>query len=818
MIMQLLTISRGLKNIVEGFMLSISGPIVSLKRALQSWRWLWLATFVFLLCISPSLGAVNSGTNTGDSKNSESLIFELDTGNGTSSVSRGISVKVTGDYPEDIKSGKSIPKLKLFGEDQPQTIKGNSDKDGSVWEFVIPEGAKLGEYSPRLLFFPIDMQQDVQDAKPLKAIAVRVKNSDDKHKHKLTINSEAGYLEPTITSISPPRVIFPYQSNSHPPRYHAYSFNVFGSGFSSTPSDNHLVLFAVSKGGQDSPTFTLIDEPTICWKNSANEFIDKTCDNKKNVIGKVLSNRQLAFKNFAFNKFNNDVNGELGIGIRVGDKLSTDTSIITLSRVPYQAPLAWAVFGLLSVAAIIVAILSNSRKDKSRPSLNALIIDPDTNTYSLSRFQFVLWTIVAILSYLFLFFSKSLAQGKLEFIDIPNGLPGIVLASAATTFFAIGIDNTKGGKASGPDVDPAWSDLISAGGSVLPDRLQFFAWTIIGVFVYAFTALFQNPGVISDLPAIPDGFLQLSGISAVGYLGGKLARKPGPNITSIDKVTHDGFFLTLVLNGQNLSKDASLILTDNDKMIIKVPQIIGLTNDPEDKDKTKATIQIVNAEPGDSTLASKLMIKIPSPPAKWPLLQDYNYDISIINPDSQIAALKFSGLKVEDVKAAEAKAAEAKAAADVKAAADLKAAIEDAAKAATDAKAAEDAAKTAAAKAAKDAKTAEDAKAEAEDAKTAAAAAKTAAEAAKTAAEAAKTAAEDAKTAATNANTAWNTAKEAAAKAAADPKSSGDAAKSVDAAAKSADAAKSAAEAAAKSADAAKSAAEAATSAANTKN
>jgi hypothetical protein len=765
---------------VEGLMLSISGPIMSLKRALQSWRWLWLATFVFLLCLSPSLAQDNSGKNTGDSRTIESPIVELNTGNGTSSVSRGTSVKVTGDFPEDIKSGNAIPKLKLFGEDRLQPIKGNSDKDGR-FEFVIPEDSKLGEYSPRLLVIPKNMQ-DVQDAKPIKTIAVSVANSGKKNK--LKIYGETGDLQPVIESISPSKVIFPYQSNSHPPQYHAYSFNVFGSGFSPTPSDNHLVLSAVSKDGQDNPTITPtpIREPIICWKNEANEFIDKTCDNKKNVIGKVLSNRQLAFKNFTFNKLSNDVNGELGIAIRVGDKKSdmTEKSIITLSRVPYQAPLMWALFGLLSVAAIIVAILSNSRKDGSRPSLNALIIDPDTNTYSLSRFQFVLWTLVAILSYLFLFFSKSLAQGKIEFIDIPDGLPGIVLASAATTFFAIGIDSTKGGKASGPDVDPVWSDLISAGGSVLPDRLQFFAWTIIGVFVYAFTTLFQNPGVISDLPAIPPGFLQLSGISAVGYLGGKLARKPGPLIVSIDTVTHDGFFLTLVLNGQNLSKDASLILTGKDNTKFRVPQIIGLSNGPEDDDKMKATIQIINAEPGDSALASRLMIKVPSEPAQWPLLKDHNYDISIINPDSQIAAFKFSGLTVE---------AAAKAAEDAKAAKDAKAAALDAAKAAENAKAAEDAAKTAADKATTHSKAAADAKAAPADAKAEAALA--------------KLAADDAAKAAQNAKAEGNAAKATVSRAAADPKSAADAAKSAEDAAKSAESAAVAAKAAADAAKAA---------------
>jgi len=643
MSMKLFTLSTRFKSLVDCLMRSLLNTGVGLKRISKAWRWLWLATFVFLLCISPSLGAVNSGTTTGDVKPGEPPIFTLNTGNATSGVSRGTSVKVTGNYPDDIKSGNSIPKLELFGEDERQRIKGNIDKPGSVFEFVIPEDSKLGEYSPRLLVFSSDKQDD-PTAKPLKTIAVSVANSGDQNK--LTIYSEAGDLQPVITSISPSKVIFPYQSKTSPPKskYRTYSFNVFGSGFSPKPSDNHLVLFAVSKGVQDSPTFTQIAEPTICWKSRANQPIDNNCDPQKNVVGTVLSNRQLFFENLTLDKFNNDVNGELGIGIRVGAKLSTDKSIITFSRVSYQAPLVWALLGLFLVAGIVLAILGSSRKEKLAPSLLSLIIDPDTKTYSLSRFQFALWTVVAILSYLFLFLSKSLAQGKLEFIDIPNGLPAIVLASAATTFFAIGIDNTKGGKGSGPDVDPVWSDLISAGGSVLPDRLQFLAWTIIGVFVYTFTALSQNPGVISDLPIIPDGFLQLSGISALGYLGGKLAQAPGPVITSIDIPTYEGGFLTLILNGRNLSKDASLMLTDSNKMTIKIPQEIGLATGPQDNAKTKAIIQIIDAQPGDPTMASKLKIQIPSSLDRWQSRENL-CSICLTNPDTKIAAWKFDGLQ-----------------------------------------------------------------------------------------------------------------------------------------------------------------------------
>lgn len=612
-------------------MRSLLNTCVGLKRILEAWRWLLLATFIFLLCLSPSLGQGNpapqaSGTNP---VNVTRPNFTLDTGDNTASVSRGTSIRVSSNSPtEAIKQGSSI-QLELSGKDQSKRLLATSDSKKSLptFEFIISDDLELGEYRPRLLV--------VEDGEPVKTIAVDVANSTN---NMLVISGKAGSLQPVITSIFPAKVIFP--NNYDPKQGRSYSFKVFGSGFSSSHSDNHLALYSVSNDGQDQTT-ALLGEPAICWYNNTSQPI-QPCQNKS-VIGKVISSRQLLFENLTFDEFANEVNGEqIGIAIRVGEKISV-VKKITVSRVPYSAPLWWAILGLFVVVAIVIGVLSNSRKGKLPPSLLSLIIDPDTNTYSLSKFQFVLWTSVAILSYLFLFLSKSLAQGKLEFIDIPSGLPAIVLASAATTFFAIGIDNSKGGKASGPEIEPVWSDLISVGGSVLPDRLQFLAWTIVGVFVYTFTVLSQNPGVISDLPIIPPGFLQLSGVSAVGYLGGKLVRAPGPVITTIDVPAYQEGFLTLILNGKNLSKDASLVLIDFYEKTIKIPQDIGLALGPQDQDKRKAIIIIIDVQPGGPALASKLKVQIPSTLDQWQS-RDNLYSITLANPDTQIAAGMFVGL------------------------------------------------------------------------------------------------------------------------------------------------------------------------------
>ena len=52
-----------------------------------------------------------------------------------------------------------------------------------------------------------------------------------------------------------------------------------------------------------------------------------------------------------------------------------------------------------------------------------LFLDQETDTYSLAKFQFLLWTLVTLFGYAFLTLAKSLAQGMVIFPDIPANLP-----------------------------------------------------------------------------------------------------------------------------------------------------------------------------------------------------------------------------------------------------------------------------------------------------------------------------------------------------------------------------------------------------------
>jgi hypothetical protein len=173
--------------------------------------------------------------------------------------------------------------------------------------------------------------------------------------------------------------------------------------------------------------------------------------------------------------------------------------------------------------------------------LTALFLDEETQTYSLSKCQFYAWTLAGILGYVFLAVSKSAIQGSAIFPEVPSGLPTVLLFSAGTSVVATGITSARGSKGAG-EVTPTLADFITTGGVVAPERLQFVVWTVVGIFTFLTIVFKSDPLTLSDLPKISDGFLNLMGISSAGYLGGKLARKPGPVIAvlSVANVTMAG--------------------------------------------------------------------------------------------------------------------------------------------------------------------------------------------------------------------------------------------------------------------------------------
>ena len=333
--------------------------------------------------------------------------------------------------------------------------------------------------------------------------------------------------------------------------------------------------------------------------------------------------------------------GALKLKVGVGDKVS-DAFDIIVSKIesPLKAPwLAAAV--TLAVLALPLFLVSRNKgnvykvADKQYGVLAAFFLDKEIDTYSLSKFQFYVWTSVAIFGYVYLALVESLVQGKAVFPEIPENLPGIILISAATGALAAGISTAKGPKGAG-DIHPSLGDFITAGGLVVAERFQFFVWTALGAVTFLFFTLTGDPATLHDLPKIPDSFLQIMGISSLGYLGGKLARKPGPVIDDIqaDPATATALAmsntLTLTISGQKLSHAAGLRIDDTD-VPVGTPGA-GVTT-------PYATRQdgAVKEEQGD--FYKKLIFQVGNPDAKWKTAAEHK--VTIINDDGKAASWNY---------------------------------------------------------------------------------------------------------------------------------------------------------------------------------
>ena len=267
-------------------------------------------------------------------------------------------------------------------------------------------------------------------------------------------------------------------------------------------------------------------------------------------------NGQIAFA-VGGKHFLSDLKGKQAVSL-VHNGAESVPQDLTVVNAASSTPLVFALGITLLLVLLVYGLLYAAGKTMWARSgrgsflLNALFLDEETQTYSLSKCQFYAWTFASVLGYIFFAVARSVVQGSPEFPDIPGNLPGILLFSAGTSVLATGITSTKGSKGAG-EVHPTLADFITTGGVVAPERLQFVVWTVAGIFSFLTIVFQSNPLTLTTLPAIPAGFLQLMGISSAGYLGGKLARKAGPVIKGINagQVTETGD-LPLKLTGENL--------------------------------------------------------------------------------------------------------------------------------------------------------------------------------------------------------------------------------------------------------------------------
>jgi hypothetical protein len=291
------------------------------------------------------------------------------------------------------------------------------------------------------------------------------------------------------------------------------------------------------------------------------------------------------------------------------------TKIIHLEGPGY--PLAYATGAFLGLILILFAIysFSNWRFDKAKRDpkerrkgiISALLLEEANQTYSLSYFQFWWWFATILFAFLFIFFSRSFVENTWAYPDM-TGFGYTFLISLGTLVAAQATNSAKGTKGAG-EVHPSLSDLIVNGGVLAPERVQQLAWTLITSVCMLFI-LVNTYATATGVPAIPNELLVLMGISSAGYIGGKMARQPGPVIDQImaKEGSTDGSTVVEIHGAHLSATDKCNIFID--EIEVKRNQITGSISDKDNPTDFATMLQVTLGDPTGSWNTSVHEIRI----------------------------------------------------------------------------------------------------------------------------------------------------------------------------------------------------------------
>ncbi|BAY61139.1 hypothetical protein NIES22_12000 [Calothrix brevissima NIES-22] len=325
---------------------------------------------------------------------------------------------------------------------------------------------------------------------------------------------------------------------------------------------------------------------------------------------RVAEDGQAIFATFSSSQLKHLPRGTHPIKVEVaGNATSIDPQItedqlqVNINR-PISSLTTLIVFGFTTLATLflvgIIYLLAKESKRGNAPTqslkignhreINALewvLLDRQTNTFSLARTQFVWWLTIIVFGYLFLFIGRGIIQNIWEFIPL-SGFAYTFLISLVTLVTAQATSNIRGTKGSG-DVNPSWSDLVVHGGVIALERVQQVVWNLI-IGIAFIVILLVTYTTASSLPTIPQEILVLMGISAGGYISGKAVRKAGPNVTQVVLWDEPQELLQnpqanpyLTISGEHLSQAGSAIV-----------QIVYLDESNNEKPETRIEVKQEN--------------------------------------------------------------------------------------------------------------------------------------------------------------------------------------------------------------------------------
>jgi hypothetical protein len=229
----------------------------------------------------------------------------------------------------------------------------------------------------------------------------------------------------------------------------SFDFEVIGQGFSSNLADDDMYIagqgpIIQSRADNNDPKCenTTGNQLPCLWYESSD---------KLHVVGYSAGPYQ----------------GPVSFYVKVGSVQSAQKTLV-LARLSPAGIRFWSIiiFGIL--AFIIYRLVAQGMRDhvidgQRYSPFYSFFLDKETDTYSLSKFQLLMFSVTFVFGSLYVFLCGWLVQWHFILPDVPAGFSGILGMSAGTTVIAAGATSTRGSKGAG-GVRPSFADFITTGG------------------------------------------------------------------------------------------------------------------------------------------------------------------------------------------------------------------------------------------------------------------------------------------------------------------------------------------------------------------
>jgi hypothetical protein len=491
----------------------------------------------------------------------------------------GTSFTIAGTF--DPAKKDAVFKLYRLGTDTPvQTFSGAVGADGKSVAIKLPDKLDPGRY-----YLTVDYQ-----------------GVTDKVPGELRVEPDAVQLDSAHPTTA-------YRNDRH-----SFDFDVVGQNFSSTLQDNNVYvagqgLIIKDWANKNDPDCKQTSTFPCLWIDPSNGLQPP---DKLHVVGYHAEPYQ----------------GPISFSVQVGSVRSGEKQLV-LSRMSEPGILFSSVAIFLVLAFFIYRLVARGMRDNIIDGNHyspfwSFFIDKQTNTYSLSKFQLLAFSAVFVFGYLYVFLCGWLVQWHFVLPDVPANFSAILGMSVGTTVAAAGATSARGSKGAGRLL-PSAADFITTGGQVVPERFQFFVWTLVACLGFLALLISQNPATIQGFPTFPDGLLYVMGVSAGGYLGGKVTRAAGPVIRNI---AWDNNTKEITVQGENLSSEGDFLIDGK-----KLPIVT-------DAHANALVVPTPQEQASDKTFCSQLKITIAS--AAGLDLTTGEHLFRIVNKDAQFADIRFT--------------------------------------------------------------------------------------------------------------------------------------------------------------------------------